>query len=83
MTLTQLMKRGLIECINPEAHKGRLDRITDIGHEVVQEGLRPSVYYGAFTRLNIYTTVITAPGYYTAYVLMSCQTSKCLDETFV
>lgn len=34
MTLSQLMNEGLIECVNPEAHKGRLYRITDEGHEV-------------------------------------------------
>jgi len=32
--LRELHEINLIECINPEAHKGRLYRITDEGHEV-------------------------------------------------
>ena len=62
-----VMKRGLIEYINPETHKGRLNLITDIDSEVLED-LRPSVYYGAITRLFTYTTVITASGYRTAYI---------------
>ncbi|MBQ9024833.1 MAG: DUF2250 domain-containing protein [Methanobrevibacter sp.] len=32
--LSELKKAGLVECINPEARKGRLYRLTDTGVEV-------------------------------------------------
>lgn len=50
---------------------------------LVLDGLRPSAYYGAITRLNTYTTVINAPDEFTAYELMMCQAEKCLDDDFV
>lgn len=34
--LRQLRQRELVECINPEAKKGRLYRLTDSGEKVVQ-----------------------------------------------
>lgn len=35
-TLRQLKEHNLIECINPEAKKGRLYRLTDKGEELVK-----------------------------------------------
>lgn len=35
-TLKQLKEHNLIECINPEAKKGRLYRLTDKGEELVK-----------------------------------------------
>lgn len=55
----------------------------ELENSLVIDGLRPSAYYGAITRLNTYTTVITAPDNHTAYALMLCQAHKCLDDTFV
>jgi len=34
--LGKLKKHGLVECINPEARKGRLYRLTDKGEKVVE-----------------------------------------------
>ena len=34
--LRQLRQRELVECINPEAKKGRLYRLTDSGEKIVQ-----------------------------------------------
>ena len=34
IVLRDLKKAGLVECINPEARKGRLYRLTTEGHEV-------------------------------------------------
>lgn len=36
-TLRQLKEHNLIECINPEAKKGRLYRLTDKGEELVKK----------------------------------------------
>lgn len=35
-TLTQLREHELGECINPEARKGRLYRLTDMGKQVAE-----------------------------------------------
>lgn len=35
MTLSQLKKHGLVECINPEARKGRLYRLTQVGVKIM------------------------------------------------
>lgn len=35
-TLTDLKNHGLVECINPEARKGRLYRLTDKGSKVYE-----------------------------------------------
>ena len=36
-TLRQLKEHELVECLNPEARKGRLYRLTDLGNEVIEE----------------------------------------------
>ena len=35
--LMQLRERGLVECINPEAAKGRLYRLTEKGEKVAEK----------------------------------------------
>lgn len=35
-TLTELKNKGLVVCVNEEAHKGRLYKITDLGKEVIE-----------------------------------------------
>lgn len=35
-TLRQLRDQGIVEAINPEARKGRLYRLTDLGKEIVK-----------------------------------------------
>lgn len=34
-SLSELSERDLVECLNPEAHKGKLYRITDKGEDVI------------------------------------------------
>lgn len=36
-TLSQLKEHNLIECINPEAKRGRLYRLTEYGERIVKE----------------------------------------------
>lgn len=35
-TLKQLKEHGLVECLNPEARKGKLYRLTDKGKKVIE-----------------------------------------------
>ena len=35
--LSELKSKGLVELINPEARKGRLYRLTPVGHNIVDE----------------------------------------------
>lgn len=36
-TLGQLADHGLVECINPEAYRGRLYRLTEMGENVAEQ----------------------------------------------
>jgi predicted transcriptional regulator len=49
-TLKELKNQGLIVCINPEAHKGRLYQITPLGQEIVE--LIPGLKGKSNTELN-------------------------------
>lgn len=36
-SLSELSERNLVECLNPEAHKGKLYRITSKGEDVISK----------------------------------------------
>lgn len=55
----------------------------DLENAFVEEGLKPSSYYGAIAKINTYSTVITVPDEETAYSVMYCQACKCLEDKFV
>ena len=55
----------------------------DLENAFVTEGLKPSSYYGAIAKINTYSTVICVPDNETAYSMMYCQASHCLEDSFV